>query len=104
MAMHIAFGNIGSILNSYNYRALDAPQFFSGHGSLVGPQCMSLTLSILTTLYLPRDNKRCDAEFKAAAIHTEDETAMKMEKGDVLLSSAVWFEMDSSFGETAVAR
>lgn len=82
MAMHVAFGNIGGIIASYIYRAPDAPRYFSGRGSLIGLQCMSLTLSVFMTLYLRRENKRRDAEHKAPALYTEDEKAMERQKGD----------------------
>jgi hypothetical protein len=83
MAMHVAFGNLGGIIAAYIYRASDGPRFTSGHGALIGFQCMSLALSIFMTFYLRRENaRRFAASGKTSSEYTEVEKLAEREKGD----------------------
>jgi hypothetical protein len=83
MAMHVAFGNLGGIIAAYIYRSTDGPKFTSGHGSLIGFQCMSLVLSIFMTLYLRRENaRRHAASGKLPEEYTETEKLAERERGD----------------------
>jgi ABC-type Fe3+ transport system permease subunit len=83
MAMHVAFGNLGGIIAAYIYRASDGPRFTSGHGALIGFQCMSLALSIFMTFWLRRENaRRFAVSGKTSGEYTEAEKLAEREKGD----------------------
>lgn len=83
MAMHVAFGNIGGVIAAYIYRTTDGPRFVSGHGSLIGFQCMSLVLSVFMTFWLRKENKRREiASGKLPEQYTETEKLAERERGD----------------------
>lgn len=82
IAMHVGFGNLGGAIAGFIYLSKDSPHFRQGHGILIGMITMSTALSIFMTLYLRRENRRRDAEYKSPASFTEEEQLAQREKGD----------------------
>jgi hypothetical protein len=75
-------GNLGGIIAGFIYLSKDSPKFTRGHAILIGLLTMSTCLQIFMTLYLRRENKRRDAEYKAPELYTPEEKAAEREKGD----------------------
>jgi hypothetical protein len=83
IAMHVGWGNLGGAVAGFVYRNSDKVNgYMSGHVTLVGTTTMSCILSIFMTLYLRRENKRRDLEYKAPSEYTLEEMALEREKGD----------------------
>ncbi|ORY60005.1 putative nicotinamide mononucleotide transmembrane transporter protein [Pseudomassariella vexata] len=82
IAMHVGFGNLSGAIAGFMYRTKDAPMFYSGHGTLIATETMSLILCIFMTLYLRKENARRDREYKPPSEYTDEERALEREKGD----------------------
>ncbi|KAK5000122.1 hypothetical protein LTR66_000947 [Elasticomyces elasticus] len=82
IAMHVGFGNLGGIVAAFIYQAKDAPDYKSGHTSLIGLLVMSTTLCIIMTAYLRFENAKRDRENKRPEDYTEAEKALERERGD----------------------
>lgn len=55
--MTIGFGNLGGIVSSFVYRAVDSPRFHLGHGVVIGVLCMSWVASVIGVLVYRRLNR-----------------------------------------------
>lgn len=86
IAMHVGFGNLGGVLASFSFRAVDEPRYFSGHGLLIGMITMALSLSLFMHLYLKRENARRDEAMQAKGLtlesYTEEMKYSERERGD----------------------
>ncbi|KAJ1338411.1 MFS transporter ACS family allantoate permease [Microdochium nivale] len=82
IAMHVGFGNMGGAIAAYLYQAKHKPQYYPGHGTLVGTLTMSTILATGMTLYLRRENARRDREYKAPSEYTDEEKNLEREAGD----------------------
>lgn len=70
------------MIAAYLYQAKDKPNYYPGHGTLLGFQAMSTCLSIFMTIYLRRENARRNKLHKDPAAYTEAERVAEREKGD----------------------
>ncbi|KAG7124781.1 putative transporter like protein [Verticillium longisporum] len=82
IAMHVGFGNLGGAISGFIYQSTHGPEFYPGHGTLLGTLTMSLVLSIFMHIYLRRENARRDREYKKPEEYTAAERALEREKGD----------------------
>ncbi|GKU02214.1 major facilitator superfamily transporter [Fusarium langsethiae] len=82
IAMHVGFGNLGGAVSGFVYRKDDAPNYRSGHWTLVATTTMSCILSIFMTIYLRRENARRDQTHKAPHEYTRAEKELEQDKGD----------------------
>ncbi|KAK2671202.1 Major facilitator superfamily [Fusarium oxysporum f. sp. vasinfectum] len=82
IAMHVGFGNLGGAVSGFVYRKDDAPDYRSGHWTLVATTTMSCILSILMTIYLRRENARRDQTHKAPHEYTRAEKELEQDSGD----------------------
>ncbi|KAK4998505.1 hypothetical protein LTR66_002292, partial [Elasticomyces elasticus] len=73
IAMHVGFGNLGGIIAAFMYQAKAAPDYKSGHTSLIGLLVMSTSLCIIMTVYLRFENAKRDRENKRPEDYTEAE-------------------------------
>jgi hypothetical protein len=55
--MTIGFGNLGGIVSSFVYRAVDSPRFHLGHGVVIGVLCMSWVSSLIAVFVYRRFNR-----------------------------------------------
>ncbi|KAL2825350.1 major facilitator superfamily domain-containing protein [Aspergillus cavernicola] len=83
IAMHVGCGNLGGVLSSFIYRTQDRPHYSIGHGTLIGCLAMSTILCSFMTVYLRRENKRRDREFKPPGEYSEEERLLERERGDL---------------------
>ncbi|KAL4881862.1 major facilitator superfamily domain-containing protein [Aspergillus karnatakaensis] len=82
IAMHVGFGNLGGVLASFIYRTQDKPEYYVGHGTLIGTLSMSTILCTIMTIYLRRENARRDREYKPPSEYSDAEKDAEREKGD----------------------
>ncbi|KAF2842866.1 major facilitator superfamily transporter [Patellaria atrata CBS 101060] len=82
IAMHVGFGNLGGAISGFLFRSKDAPEYYSGYGTLIACLVMSTTLSTFMTFYLRRENARREREYKRPEEYTAEEKFLEREKGD----------------------
>ncbi|KAG8781875.1 hypothetical protein FRC12_021443 [Ceratobasidium sp. 428] len=57
LAMTIGFGNLGGIVSSFVYRAVDSPRYHLGHGVVIGVLCMSWVASLIMMFVYKKQNR-----------------------------------------------
>lgn len=75
-------GNLGGAVAGFVFRSNDAPNYVSGHLTLLGTLTMSCILSTFMTIYLRRENARRDSVHKDPAEYTMEEKLQETDKGD----------------------
>jgi len=83
MAIVVSVGNMGGILSSYVYRAVDKPRYFPGHGAIIGSLFIGLICATFLELYYMRRNKAKLAAIEARGHEwTAEEKKAHMDEGD----------------------